>query len=132
MANFCDKNILTGCKWSSLNAPSTENPVSHSLLSESLFSFSASLSGVIRNWTPHNKDQEGGNILEQNQLKRQQMAQFECPKYRNPCVSFTFGRVYPPPSYKPTVHASGAPVFCARFCRAADGRKEEPAAAAIA
>ena len=26
----------------------------------------------------------------QNQLNRQQMVHFECPKYRNPCVSVTF------------------------------------------
>ena len=35
--NFWDKISWTGCKWSSLNAPSTEIPVSHPLLSESLF-----------------------------------------------------------------------------------------------
>ena len=40
---------------------------------------------------PQYKDQEGGNLLEQNQLNRLQMVQFECPKYRNPCVSSTFG-----------------------------------------
>ena len=39
---------------------------------------------------PQYKDQEGGNLLEQNQLNRLQMVQFECPKYRNPCISFTF------------------------------------------
>ena len=31
---FRAKISLTGCKWSSLNAPSTETPVSHSLLGE--------------------------------------------------------------------------------------------------
>ena len=29
------------------------------------------------------------NIFEQNQLNRLQIVQFECPKYRNPCVPFT-------------------------------------------
>ena len=29
-------------------------------------------------------------ILEQIQLNRLQMVQFECPKYRYPCVLFTF------------------------------------------
>ena len=44
-----------GCKWSNLNAIRTETPVSHSLLGDSLFPFSAPaasfLPGVIRNWT---------------------------------------------------------------------------------
>ena len=34
---FLYKTSLTGWKWSNLNAPSTETPVSHSLLSDSLF-----------------------------------------------------------------------------------------------
>ena len=38
---FWDKISLTVCKWSSLNAQGTETPVSHSLMSESLFSYSA-------------------------------------------------------------------------------------------
>ena len=49
--DFFDKISFTGSKCSSLNAPGKETPVSHSLLSESLFSYSASLplSGVIGN-----------------------------------------------------------------------------------
>ena len=39
------------------------------------------LSGVIRNGSPQYKGQEGGKILEQNQLNRLQMVQFEYPKY---------------------------------------------------
>ena len=50
------------------------------------------LSGVIRNWTPQYKDQEGGITLEQNQLNRLHMVQFDCPMYRSPCVSFISGR----------------------------------------
>ena len=38
---FWDKISLTVCKWSSLNAQSTDTPVSHPLLNESLFPFSA-------------------------------------------------------------------------------------------
>ena len=34
---FWDKISSTGCKWSNLNAQSTETPVSHSILRESLF-----------------------------------------------------------------------------------------------
>ena len=40
---------------------------------------------------PQYKDLKSGKILEQNLLNRLQMVQFECPKDRNPCVSFTFG-----------------------------------------
>ena len=42
---FWGKISSTGRKWSSLNDPGTETPVSHSLLEESLFSFPAPLSG---------------------------------------------------------------------------------------
>ena len=35
--NLCNKIRLTGCKWSSLNALSTETPASQSLLGDSLF-----------------------------------------------------------------------------------------------
>ena len=55
--------------------------------------FSFQLSGVIRNWTPQYIDQDDGKFLERNQLNRLQMVQFECPKYRNPCVSSIFGRI---------------------------------------
>ena len=48
------------------------------------------ISWVIRNWTSQYERQEGGKIREQNLLNRLQMVQFECPKYWNPCVSFTF------------------------------------------
>ena len=40
---------------------------------------------------PQYEAQEDGQFLGQNQLNRLQMVQFECPKYRNPCVSFTYG-----------------------------------------
>ena len=59
--NFGDKISLTVSKWSSLNAQSTETPVSHPVLGESLFLIP--LSGVIRNWTPQYKDQDDGKYL---------------------------------------------------------------------
>ena len=81
--NFWKKISLTGCKWSSFNALGTETPVSHSLLGTWIFFVMSSfLSGVIRNWTPQYKDQEGEKIMEQNKLNRLQMVRFECPKYR--------------------------------------------------
>ena len=91
MENFLIKIRLTGCKWPNLNAPSTETPVSHPLLGESLFSYIQPLScWGNKNWTPQYKDKDDGKTSEQNQLNRLQMAQFECLKYRNPCVSSTF------------------------------------------
>ena len=42
------------------------------------------LSGVIDNWTLQYECQKGGNFLEQNQLNRLLMVQFECPRVRNP------------------------------------------------
>ena len=47
LENLGNKIGLTGCKWSSLNAPGTETPESHPFLENSLFSYSA-FSGVIR------------------------------------------------------------------------------------
>ena len=90
LENFWNKISLAGGKRSRLSAPGTGTPVSHSLLEESHFSFPAPLSGVIDNWTPQYESQEVGKCMEQNQLNRLQMVQFECPKYRNPCISFTF------------------------------------------
>ena len=40
MEKFRNKIILTSSKWSSLNAPSTETPVSHSIWKNSIFLFS--------------------------------------------------------------------------------------------
>ena len=57
------------------------------------------LSGVIRNWTSQYKDKVL-NCWEQNQFNRLQMVQSECPKVRNPCVSFTFGW-FPFPHFQP-------------------------------
>ena len=94
--HFWNKIILTGCKWSSLNTPRSETPVSHSLLEISLFPFSAPapsslpLFGVIRNGLLWGAWQKGGNFLEQNHFYRLQIVQFECPNVRNPCVSSTF------------------------------------------
>ena len=39
LENFQDKRGLMGCKWSSLNVPSTENPLSHPVLGLEDFPF---------------------------------------------------------------------------------------------
>ena len=54
-----------------------------------LLHFPLSGPGLIDNWTPQYESQKGWKILEQNQLNRLQMVQFECPNYRNPLVSRT-------------------------------------------
>ena len=116
VGKFWNKISLTGCKWSSWNALESGSPVSHPFLSSFTPKFSSSaLAAAIRRslsccslsrvrafaistpsspskWEPPvwRSGREGGNILEQNQLKRVQMVQFECPKQRNPCVSSTF------------------------------------------
>ena len=51
------------------------------------------LSGVMYNWTPLYESQQIGKHLGQNQFNRLQMVQFECPRYRNNCVSFTAERI---------------------------------------
>ena len=70
---------LTGCTWSSLNAPSTETPVLHQFLVESLFLISPLWGN--KKWEPQYKDEEVGNIFGQIQLNRLQMVQFECLKH---------------------------------------------------
>ena len=96
---FWGKISLIGCNLSILNAPGTETPVSHPIWGDSLVPFSAPaasflpLSGVIKNWTSQYKRKKGGEIFERNMLNRLKMAQFECPKVRNPCVSFTYGDI---------------------------------------
>ena len=80
-----DKISPTGCKLSNLNAPSTETLASHSLLGESLFLIFLS----------QYESQKGEKFMEQNQLNRLQMVQFECPKqclihfWVNPLFSFS-------------------------------------------
>ena len=95
MEKFGDKISLTGCKRSSLNSPGTETPVFHPVWVNSLSSFSAfPFSGVIRIgilgllWEACSKDSK---IWGQNQLNRQQMVQFVCPRHWNPCVSSSLG-----------------------------------------
>ena len=84
LETFGDKISLTGCKWSSLNAPSTETPVSHPFWGESFFLIST-LWGNKELDSPY-KEQDDGKFQEQNQLNRLQMVQFKCPGHWNLCV----------------------------------------------
>ena len=58
------------------------------------------LSGVIRLGSYWELSKNVDKFLGQNQFIRLQMVQFECPKVRNPCVSFTFGEI-PFPIFSP-------------------------------
>ena len=70
MEKFGNKINLSGCKWSNLNTLGTETPVSHSLLSDSLFPYFQPLLppsvlplfGVIRNWTSHFPSMKGRKV----------------------------------------------------------------------
>ena len=69
------------CKWSSLNAPGTENPLYHSILKldESPFPI---ISPLGKKELPSQYESEKvENILEQNGLNGLQMVQFECPRH---------------------------------------------------
>ena len=84
MENFENKSGLKGCKWSSLKAPGTENPLSYPLLRLKKFPFPIigllGPSGVIRNGRPVWK-WKVGNIQWQNGIKGLQVVQFECSRH---------------------------------------------------
>ena len=63
-----------------------------------------------KKWGPTISISNVGNILEKNQLNRQKMLQFECPRYWNPCVLFTFGGFPFPLSSLPLNASSAAAV----------------------
>ena len=99
---FWDKISSTGFKWSNLNAPSTETPVSHSLLSDSLFPIFSSCSFLPSSLCSNKKRELPVRKVGRwknvgtKQLNRLEMVQFECPKYRNPCVLFILsGSLFP-------------------------------------
>ena len=72
-------------------------------------SSSPHLSGVIRIGLLWEAGQKGGTFWVQNQFTRLKMVQFDCPRVRIPCVSFTFGEflfpIFSPGSSSP--HLSG-------------------------
>ena len=73
MENVWNKCGLTGCKWSSLNAPGTETPLSHSVLELEQLPFPHYWpSGVIRIGSQY-EGEKYGKFSEQNMLKRLQM-----------------------------------------------------------
>ena len=111
MEAFWNKSCLKGCKWSGLNAPDTETPLSHSVLEleESPFPIIGPLG--YKEWAPQYESEKVWKISEQkwfqqaaNGLSRgiqrnftshkwlqgMQMVQFEWPWHWNPTVSSNF------------------------------------------
>ena len=81
LENSQNKRGLKGCKWSSLNAPGTQTPLSHSVLKFAKWPFSIIGSlGVIRNG-PQYDSEKFEKFTEQKGLKGMQMIQFECLRY---------------------------------------------------
>ena len=70
-----------GCKWSSLNAQGTENPLSHPLLGLEEFPFP--IIGPLEQYelSSQNKSEKDGKFPEQKWLNGLQMVQFECPTH---------------------------------------------------
>ena len=83
LENVQNKSGLKGCKWSSLNAPGTENPLSHSGWENSLFSFSWGI-----------KEMNGLLIMEVNTMKhfRTSRKRFELliTFYPEPPLTYTY------------------------------------------
>ena len=93
--------------------PKYKNPCVTSFLSEFpfLIFFPFSLTVVIRNWTSQYERQERRKILGQNQLKRLQMVQFECPKFKNPLKWYLF-EVYCKCSFSSGIWCCVSPPAC--------------------
>ena len=95
LGKFQNERGAKGCKWSWMNAPGTQTPLSHSVLKLEEFPFPINWpSGVIRNDSPVWKN-KSGKLWTQKWLNGLQMVQFECPRYWKPSVSFSFevGRI---------------------------------------
>ena len=87
LESFWNKIRLTGCIWSSLNALGSETPVSHLLLGDSIFAIFFPCS-FLPSWGNKELDLPVWKvkILEQNQLNRLQMVQYECSKVTHQLV----------------------------------------------
>ena len=79
-----------GCIWSSLNVPSTGNPLSHPIFEVGRFPFSHNwTSGAIRMGSQY-ESEKVGMILAQEELNGLHLVQFECPRHWKPPVSSNF------------------------------------------
>ena len=62
LENVWDKSGLTGCKWSGLNAPGTETPLSHPILKLDEFPFPQLALWGNKNWLPSMKVEKLNNF----------------------------------------------------------------------
>ena len=82
--NSQNKSGSTGCKWSSLNAPGTENPLSHPLLGLGEFQFLLLALWGIKNWPPSMKVKKLENFQNQRGLKGCKWPSLNAPGTENP------------------------------------------------
>ena len=75
---------LKGCKWSSLNAPGTHTPLSHSVLELHFSLFSLLALWGNKNWPPSIKVQEMENSMNKLGLKCCKVSSLNAPGNDNP------------------------------------------------
>ena len=91
MKNFENKIVLTGCKWSSSNAPVPLSPVFHSGCEISISHYLPSSLWGDKNWPLQYEGEEVGKFGKWNWCNRLQMVQFECPRHSIPRFSLRLG-----------------------------------------
>ena len=84
LENFKNKRGLKGCKWSSLDVPGTENPLSHSLLRLEEFSFPLLALRGNKNWPPSMKVKKMEISLNKRGLKGCKWSSLNAPGTENP------------------------------------------------
>ena len=78
---FLDKRGLKGCKWSSLSAQGTENPVYHPPVGLKEFPFLIISPLGYEELASQHESEKVGHFSEQKGFKGMQMVQFKCPRH---------------------------------------------------
>ena len=84
IGNCQNKMGLKGCKWSSLNAPGTQTPLSHSVLEMDFSLFSLAALWGNRNWPPSMKVRQIENELNKIGLNWCKRSSLNAPGTENP------------------------------------------------
>ena len=79
--NVQSESGLMGCKWSNLNPPGTDTPLSHPYWKLQEFPFSHNWPSGVIELAPQYESEKVGNFPEQDWLKGLQVVQFECPRH---------------------------------------------------
>ena len=82
--NCHNKMGLKGCKWSSLNAPGTQSPLSHSVLELEISLFSVLALWGNKNWPPSMKVKEIENCQNKMGLKGCKWSTLNAPGTQTP------------------------------------------------